>query len=198
MRLDEIILPITSPETEWIDGREVQKVSPTRDHGRVQALLAGALGDWAEDRGEIATEWRFRVAPPDGPRRPLVPDIAYVSYERLRGLTREAIQAPAFAPTIAIEVLSPGDRPADVASKVDGYLRSGCELVLIVDPSADPSPLMTARAHESMNATLPSRIRSCPDSSCLCSHSSHERSTFDRSRRTRHRVRRLMRRPERG
>jgi len=149
MRLDEIILPITSPETEWIDGREVQKVSPTRDHGRVQALLAGALGDWAEDRGEIATEWRFRVAPPDGPRRPLVPDIAYVSYERLRGLTREAIQAPAFAPTIVIEVLSPGDRPADVASKVDVYLRSGCELVLIVDPEC-----RSITAHDGASARI--------------------------------------------
>ena len=52
----------------------------------------------------------------------------------MRGLTHEEIQAPPFAPTIAIEILSPGDDPLDVASKVDVYLRGGSSLVIIVNP----------------------------------------------------------------
>lgn len=87
-------------------------------------------------RGEVGTEWRFRIAVPGEPRRPLVPDIAFVAFERLRGLGVDDIQTPAFAPTVAIEVLSPGDDPRDVASKVDVFLRGGTELVIIVDPAS--------------------------------------------------------------
>jgi hypothetical protein len=63
MQSDEIVLSITKPESEWVRGRAVQKVSQKRDHGRVQAELVAALVSWARGRGEVATEWRFRVQP---------------------------------------------------------------------------------------------------------------------------------------
>ena len=40
----EIILPETMPETEWLRGRAVQKVSPKRRHGELQWWLASRLG----------------------------------------------------------------------------------------------------------------------------------------------------------
>jgi Uma2 family endonuclease len=134
MQSDEIVLPESEPESEWVRGRALQKVSPKRDHGRVQAELVAAFVSWARGRGEVATEWRFRVQPPGEVRRPLVPDVSYVTLDRLRGLTHEEIQLPALAPNVAIEILSPGDDPRDVASKIDVYLRSGAELVIVVDP----------------------------------------------------------------
>jgi hypothetical protein len=76
MSLHEIVLPETEPETEWILGRAVQKVSPFRTHARLQLTLGAALLAWAEGRGEVGSEWRFRVAPPGEVRRPLVPDVA--------------------------------------------------------------------------------------------------------------------------
>ena len=106
MLVDEIVLPITEPETEWVRGRALQKMSPTRDHSRLQMKIAFALDAWATGRGEVGPEWRFHVAAPGEPRRPLVPDVAFVSEERLRGLARNAIQAPKFAPTVVVEVLS--------------------------------------------------------------------------------------------
>lgn len=136
MSLEEIVLPITEPETEWVRGRALRKLSPTRDHGRVQLVFAAALDAWARGRGEVATEWRFRLAVAGDVRRPLVPDIAFVAVERLRGSSREKLQAPEFAPTVAVEVLSPGDDPLDVASKVDVYLGAGSALVVLVDPIA--------------------------------------------------------------
>lgn len=136
MHAREIVLPITDPETEWVRGRAVRKVSPTRDHSRMQGQLLFALVPWAVGRGEVGPEWRFRVQPPGEARRPLVPDIAYVSGERLRGHTVDAIQAPAFAPDVAIEILSPRDRAADVASKIEVYMASGTSLVIVVDPAA--------------------------------------------------------------
>jgi Uma2 family endonuclease len=130
----EIIVPITDPETEWIRGRALQKVSPTFDHARVQTKLVVALDPWAKGKGTIGTEWRFRFAPPGEAVRPLVPDIAFVDARLLATLSREERQVPPFAPTVAIEVLSPGDRADDVADKVQTYLRAGSALVIVADP----------------------------------------------------------------
>lgn len=131
----EIVLPITQPETEWVRGRALQKMSPQRNHARVQLAFGSVLSDWARGRGEVGTEWRFRIAIPGEARRPLVPDIAFVAIERLRGLTEAELQVPTFAPTVAVEVLSPGDDPRDVAHKVDTYLRGGSGLVIVIDPA---------------------------------------------------------------
>ena len=134
MSTTEIVLPMTEPESEWVRGRAVRKVSPKRDHSRLQAELVVALTLWSRGRGEVGPEWRFRIEPPGEPRRPLVPDIAFVRVERLRGLSHADVQAPAFAPDVAVEILSPGDDLRDVAAKIDVYLRAGTSLVLVVDP----------------------------------------------------------------
>ena len=135
MEAREIVLPETKPETEWVRGRALQKVSPKRGHAMVQRDLLALVDRWGRERGETGAEWRFRVAPPGEVRRPLVPDVAYVASERLRGHTAEELEAPPFAPTVAFEILSTGDAPRDVASKVDVYLRAGAEAVVVLDPA---------------------------------------------------------------
>jgi Uma2 family endonuclease len=134
MALREIMLPETKPETEWVRGRPLQKVSPQRDHSRLQNAMAMRLDQWAEGRGEVGPEWRFRPAPPGEARRPLVPDVAYVSNERLRPLSYQELQIPPLAPDVAVEILSPDDRRADLDDKIDVYLRAGSALVIVVDP----------------------------------------------------------------
>jgi Uma2 family endonuclease len=132
--MHEIVLPETKPETEWVRGRALQKVSPQRTHSLLQAALTMELSTWASGRGEVGPEWRFRVAPPGEVRRPLVPDVAYVSNERLRPLSDEELEVPPLAPEVAVEILSPDDRRIDVDDKVDVYLRAGSTLVVVVDP----------------------------------------------------------------
>src|SRR5579872_839518 len=102
----EIILPETKPALEWINGRAVQKVSPQRKHALAQTGFAIALGTWARTTGAgmVGTEWRFQVAPPGEERRPLVPDVAFLSYERSAGLDGEDREVPLVAPDIAVEV----------------------------------------------------------------------------------------------
>lgn len=134
MALHEIVLPETKPETEWVRGRALQKVSAQRNHARLQLQLAMQLSIWAKGRGEVATEWRFRVAPPGGVRRPLVPDVAYVSNDRLRPLSDDELQLPPLAPDVPVEILSPDDRRLDVDDKICTYLRAGSLLVIVVDP----------------------------------------------------------------
>jgi Uma2 family endonuclease len=136
----EIVLLESKPETEWVRGRPLQKVSPQRTHARLQGALTTRLDRWAAGRGEVAPEWRFRVAPPRGVRRPLVPDVAYVSNERLRTLSDEELEIPPLAPNVAVEILSPchpelvEGRRADVDDKIAVYLQAGSSLVIVVDP----------------------------------------------------------------
>jgi len=145
MSIHEIVLPETKPETEWILGRAVQKVSPRRTHAKLQTALGAELLRWAEGRGEVGTEWRFRIAPPGQIRRPLVPDVSYVSNERLRGLDDTDLELPPFAPDVAIEILSPGDRSRYVEHKIGVYLAGGSSLVVVVDPSDRSMTLHDAR-----------------------------------------------------
>jgi Uma2 family endonuclease len=133
----EIVLPETKPETEWVRGRALQKVSPTYRHGRLQSLLSRMLTDWAEGRGRVASEWRFRVNPPGEAIRPLVPDVAYLSYGRLAREDDKAAQTPLGAPNVVVEILSPDDRPADTDDKIATYLRAGCGLIVVVDPEQE-------------------------------------------------------------
>ncbi|MBV8198045.1 MAG: Uma2 family endonuclease [Candidatus Eremiobacteraeota bacterium] len=134
MPLHEIVLPETKPESEWVRGRALQKVSPQRAHSMLQKVLMFALDRWAAGRGDVGAEWRFRVAPPGEIRRPLVPDVAYVSSDRVRDLSDEELEVPPIAPDLAVEILSPDDRRADLDDKIGVYLRAGSALVIVVDP----------------------------------------------------------------
>ena len=131
----EIDLPITKPETEWILGRAVRKVSPFRTHALLQTTMCIALAQWAKGRGEVGTEWRFRIAPPGEIRRPLVPDISYVSDARLDGLEGLDLELPPFAPDVAVEILSPSSRRLHLEHKIGVYLAGGGTLVIVVDPA---------------------------------------------------------------
>ena len=133
----EIVVPETKPATEWILGRPVQKVSPQRRHAVLQAALAERLRGWARGRGQVGTEWRFRITPPGEFTRPLVPDVAYLSFDRMKGLSEQDLDTPPHAPDIAVEILSPDDRSADVEHKRQVYLAAGVRLLLIVDPGTE-------------------------------------------------------------
>lgn len=134
MPVQEIVVPITEPETEWVRGRPLQKVSPTRAHALVQLALAAALRSWARGRGNVGTEWRFRVAPRGKAIRPLVPDVAFVAIERLRSLQERDLDVPPLAPDVVAEILSPDDKRADVDDKIATYLAAGTKLVIVADP----------------------------------------------------------------
>jgi Uma2 family endonuclease len=130
----EIILPDQNPALEWIMGRAVPKMSPRTRHAALQVAFARALGDWSAGRHIVGTEWRFRLAPAGEIRRPLVPDIALIPRDGLRGLEDRDFDSPPYGPSIVVEILSPGDPPANLAHKRDVYFACGTLLMLVVDP----------------------------------------------------------------
>jgi Uma2 family endonuclease len=152
MSIHEIVLPVTKPETEWILGRAVRKVSPFRTHARLQCEFGITLAAWAESRGEVGLQWRFRIAPPGEIRRPLAPDVSYVSNERLRDLEGHDLEAPPFAPDVAVEILSPGWRRSHVEHKIGVCLAGGSALVIVVDPSAREARLYDASGERLVRA----------------------------------------------
>jgi Uma2 family endonuclease len=129
-------LPEVKPAIESIRGVWEQKMSPRRRHavlqGRLCTLLTSAFGDL----GEVGTEWRFYLLPPGETPSSLVPDVAYVSFERMPESNGELREKPTIAPDIAAEVLLPGDRMKTLETKIGLYLTNGALLVIVVDPLA--------------------------------------------------------------
>lgn len=130
----EMVVPEGKPAYEWILGRPVQKVSPKRRHSLLQAKFVMLLHPWAAGRGEIGTEWRFRLEPPGEDIRPLVPDVAYLSYERMGERTDNDLETPLLAPNVAVEIRSPDDRQLHIDHKIEVYLAAGTDAVILVDP----------------------------------------------------------------
>jgi Uma2 family endonuclease len=127
-------LDARKPYVELIDGVRVPKVSPRTRHSMVQAELLVLFRIWALGRGRAGTEWRLWLVPTGGQRSSLVPDVAYVSQKRLDELGDDAYEMPPFAPDVAVEVRSPGDRRKRIERKIELYLSHGAHLVLDVDP----------------------------------------------------------------
>jgi Uma2 family endonuclease len=140
MSLHEIVLGDTKPYPEWVRGRVVFKQGGTYVHASAQAQFGRSLGEWArrEHRGRVAIEWRFRVAPPGEIVRPLIPDVAYLSYAQMPAdAPSERFQTPLGAPTVAVEILEEDDDPADVEHKIGVYRAAGAAAVIVVDPRAE-------------------------------------------------------------
>jgi Uma2 family endonuclease len=111
-------------------------VSPKHRHGVVQITLGHLLLTRGRGRGTVASEWRFKLGTSESElgRTELVPDIAWVSYERWRPLSAAEKQEPRFAPDIAVEIRSPDDRLSNVLWKMRAYLDHGSLLALDVLP----------------------------------------------------------------
>ena len=149
--MHDIVLPEAKPALEWVRGRALQKLSPQRKHALAQSRFVSALDAWAEANacGTVGTEWEFRLQPPGEVRRPLVPDVAYISFERLPFDEGPATDIPPVAPDAVVEVLSPGDHREDVDDKLRVYLACGALVVFLVDTKS-----RTVYAHDLDEVTV--------------------------------------------
>jgi Uma2 family endonuclease len=122
------------PYIEVLDGEKLPDVSPYHGHGKLAGEIIMQLGPWAGDNGVVAPEVRFYFLHPDGRWSSLLPDVAYTSYARLPEEPIEEWERPRIAPDIAVEILSPSDRPGRTQRKVQTYLEFGARLVLVLHP----------------------------------------------------------------
>ncbi|MFN0102009.1 MAG: Uma2 family endonuclease [Bryobacteraceae bacterium] len=113
----------TDPDCEYLEGRLVERNVGEIGHGDAQGrtyafVLFSGRGFWA------GVEIRVQVRPD----RYRVPDVVVVRGGRPSG---RIITTP---PEVAVEVLAPEDRAADVQDKIDDYLQFGIPTVWLIDP----------------------------------------------------------------
>jgi Uma2 family endonuclease len=134
MTAEELLhLNLPNKRTELVRGVLVVREPAGFRHGDVAMAIALEVGNFvrAHKLGRVvAAGTGFHIAhDPDTVR---APDVGFVSSERLPDPLPLGY-AP-FAPDLAVEVLSPDDRPGEVLAKVADWLDAGTRLVWIVDP----------------------------------------------------------------
>lgn len=133
LTLDEFENLPSEVRGELVRGRLVREPPPRPLHGVLVARLARLLGDHVEQRalGVVISESGYVTE--EEPPTVRGPDVSFVAAERLaEGLPDHWWRG---APDLAVEVLSPSDRPAATAEKVGEYLAAGARAVWVVDPA---------------------------------------------------------------
>lgn len=136
MTADQLIaMPRDGARQELVEGVLHEMPPPGFEHGQVSIRVASLLSAFVRPRGlgVVTGETGFRLAAdPDTVR---APDAAFVAADRLpprdqrRGYLR-------LAPDLAVEVLSPDDRPRAVAAKTRAWLAAGVRILWVIDPVA--------------------------------------------------------------
>jgi Uma2 family endonuclease len=117
---------------ELDEGELVVTPSPTPEHNIVRYRLRRALTDFvqANSLGLVLDETDFRLSA-DIVRKP---DVAFLAKPLLKSFDRNRTPVEG-APTLAVEVISPGNFAQDVAKKVRQYLVAGSRTVWLVYPA---------------------------------------------------------------
>jgi Uma2 family endonuclease len=127
---------------ELVDGTLVEKPMGY-DESELTLLLGTALNIFIRPRklGRLAgADGALRLFP--GLIR--VPDLSFISYDRLSGRKKSGVPIPDLAPDLAVEVLSKSNTKAEMARKLREYFKAGTRLAWIVDPKTK-----TVRVHTS-------------------------------------------------
>jgi Uma2 family endonuclease len=127
---------------ELVDGTLVEKGMGIRE-----SMLAVALA--AILRSFVIPRNLGIVTGPDGMMKLFaslirIPDVAYVSWQRLPGGRLPSEPVPLLAPDLAIEVLSESNTRAEMARKRREYFEAGVLLVWEVDPASRTVIIYTA------------------------------------------------------
>lgn len=130
---DLLRLNVSDARAELVRGVLMVREPAGYRHGDVAVRLTVAIANhvYAHALGRVfAAETGFMLSRhPDTVR---APDIAFVATGRL------PVPAPRgfaeLAPDLAVDVLSPDDRPGEVSRKIADWLEAGARLVWIIDP----------------------------------------------------------------
>ena len=150
MTAEELLhLNLPDKRTELVRGVLVVREPAGYEHGDIAARLLVRIGSFVETNSlgsVLAAETGFTLARnPDTVR---APDVAFITRARIpeprpRGFAE-------LAPDLAVEVLSPDDRPGEVLAKVADWLDAGTRLVWVVDPIRSAARVYRADGTESV------------------------------------------------
>lgn len=137
MTVDEFWEFVNRPENadrlfELRRGEVVESSRPNKPHGVVCSRIASRLDRYAEQcRVGYVESNDAGVVLAEAPGTVVGPDVAYftdaTSFDDIAPKWSEV------PPVLAVEVLSPNDKPSRVNQKVQDYLQSGVKVVWVVD-----------------------------------------------------------------
>jgi len=115
---------------EYIKGELIPMPPTSVEHGYISVNLSSLLHLCVRENqlGRVLSETGFRVG-----ERVLIPDIAFISTDRLPNDQSKACPVP---PDLAVEVVSPSDILRRVEEKVLAYLEAGTQLVWLLSPTS--------------------------------------------------------------
>lgn len=133
MTADELLhSSVPDKSLELVRGVLVVREPPGWWHGHLAARLLFLLGQHVYPRRTgmlFGQDTGFLIErDPDSVR---APDLAFVAAARASAIPRHGYVP--FAPDLAVEILSPTDRPGEVLEKVAQWLTAGTRLVWVID-----------------------------------------------------------------
>ena len=126
-------MPKDGQKYELVDGEVV--VSPAGiNHAEIVIKIAHIIATFLDDHpiGKVFGD-NVGIIFPTGNLRS--PDVSFVRMDKFPD-GKSPVTFGEFVPDFAVEVLSPGDRPRQVADKIGEFLECGVPLVWVVDPRA--------------------------------------------------------------
>ncbi|MEH2088415.1 Uma2 family endonuclease [Nostoc sp.] len=119
---------------ELVDGQAIPKMSPKFFHAKLTRVLLNLIEKSCEGKGEVCPEWAVALTRRGRDWMP-IPDILYISYERLPANWDENEACPV-PPDLVIEIISPGQTFGQMAAKAKDYLDAKVLRVWVLDGKA--------------------------------------------------------------
>jgi Uma2 family endonuclease len=128
---------------ELVDGRVVRMTGPGARHAVIAARVAEILSHYARTSGVGLALGEVRYLLGRNPDTLRGPDVSFVRHEQLTsGIPVGWFQG---APDLAVEIISPDNRAAELCRKLADYLEAGSQVAWVVDP--DDKTVTVHRLH---------------------------------------------------
>ena len=131
---DLLQMPDDEREVELVKGELICMTPTGGRHGKITIRISTPLDNYvmSHNLGVVCgAETGFKLQ--QNPDTVRAPDVSFVSRERIPEEGEPDDYWP-FAPDLAVEVISPGDRYEQVKEKVKDYLEAGTSMVWVADP----------------------------------------------------------------
>ena len=158
LTLEEFLkLPETEPDSEYVDGRIIQKPMPQGEHSVIQTELAPAINSVLKPK-QMARAFAELRCTFGG--RSIVPDISVFTWSRIPRKENGAV-ANVFllAPDWTIEILSPNQSQTKVTKNILHCLKYETQMGWLIDPEEQSVfvylPHQAATFYEEPEAQLP-------------------------------------------
>ena len=132
---DLAAMPDDGNRYDLIRGGLVRMSPAGAEHGELGNLMGYVVSDHVLPRklGKVyASETGFILS--RNPDTVLAPDVAFVRADRLTGRRRDRRGFLPLAPDLIVEVISPSERPDNVAEKIRIYMEAGVRLAWLLYP----------------------------------------------------------------